>query len=290
MKFLKEIYEKHFKVLLLIPVILLIAAFVQIGYQTATTGDFVNKGVSLKGGITVSINEVADVEELENALKLEFPNSDINVRALSRTGTQIGFLVEASDVDSTKLINSIKNKFSGLTADDYSVETMGSSLGENFFKETFIAMIFAFLFMAIVVFAYFRTFVPSLAVVLAALSDIVVTISIVNLIVMKLGTAGIAAFLMLIGYSVDTDILLSTKVLKRSNGTIMERIYSAMTTGLTMSITTMIALIVALVFTQSEVLKQIMTILLIGLVIDLVNTWIQNTGILRWYLERKNKV
>jgi preprotein translocase subunit SecF len=44
-----------------------------------------------------------------------------------------------------------------------------------------------------------------------------------------------------------------------------------------------------LVFTQSEVLKQIMTILLIGLVVDLINTWIQNAGILRWYVEKKEK-
>lgn len=289
MKFLKKIYEEKYKLLLIIPLVMLIAAFVQIGYQAATTGDFVNKGVSLKGGITISVNQVADVGSLEDSLKSEFPDADINVRALSRTGKQVGFLIEASDVDSDVILESVKSRFSGLTTEDYSVEAMGSSLGQSFFKETFIAMIFAFLFMAIVVFAYFRTFVPSLAVVLAAFSDIVVTVAIVNLTGMKLSTAGIAAFLMLIGYSVDTDILLSTKVLKRKEGSMMDRVYSAMKTGLTMSVTTLVALMVALIFTQSEVLKQIMTILMIGLLVDLINTWIQNSGMLRWYLERKGK-
>jgi preprotein translocase subunit SecF len=106
---------------------------------------------------------------------------------------------------------------------------------------------------------------------------------------MKLGTAGIAAFLMLIGYSVDTNILLSTKVIKRKEGTVLERIFGAMKTGLMMSTTTICAITVALIFTQSEVIRQIMTILLIGLLVDLVNTWIQNVGILRIYLERKHK-
>ncbi len=60
-----------------------------------------------------------------------------------------------------------------------------------------------------------------------------------------------------------------------------------MKTGLMMNLTTVIAIIIALFFTQSEVLRQIMTIVLIGLIVDLPHTWIQNAGILRWYLERK---
>ena len=42
---------------------------------------------------------------------------------------------------------------------------------------------------------------------------------------------GIAAFLLLIGYSIDSDILLTTKVLKRRMGTLFERVKSAMKTG-----------------------------------------------------------
>ena len=162
-------------------------------------------------------------------------------------------------------------------------------MGASFFKDLIIALLIAFVFMAIVVFLYFRNLVPAGAVILAAASDILITLAIVNLIGMKLSAAGIAAFLMLIGYSVDTDILLSTRVLKRREGTEMERIYGAFKTGMTMTITTLIAITVALVITQSEVIRQIMTILLIGLIVDIINTWIQNVGILRLYLERKAK-
>jgi preprotein translocase subunit SecF len=62
-----------------------------------------------------------------------------------------------------------------------------------------------------------------------------------------------------------------------------------MKTGLTMSCTTLTAVVVALIFVRSGVIKQIMIILLIGLLVDLLMTWIQNVGILRLYLERKRK-
>ncbi|MBU0535935.1 MAG: protein translocase subunit SecF, partial [Nanoarchaeota archaeon] len=188
-----------------------------------------------------------------------------------------------------RLESDIGKKLS-ITSDDYSTNFIGSSLGANFFRQTIIAIIIAFVAMAIVVFFYFRVPIPAFAVILSALSDIVGTVAIINLLDIKVSTGGIAALLMLIGYSVDTDILLTTRVFKRKEGTLMEGIYSSAKTGLTMTFTSIAAVIVAIVFSQSEALRQIMTILLIGLILDLPNTWIQNAGILRWYMERKKDV
>jgi len=279
--------------LLLIPFIILILAVVQIGVQTAMTGDFVNKGITLKGGSTITIDktEMINSGELESFLQSKFSKADINVRTITSAGQVVSIAVD-SDAQENSEINAltkiIVDKYN-LNKGDYSIEVMGSSLGESFFKQTFTALIIAFLLMGVVVLIYFRTIVPSLAVILAALSDIIVTLSIFNLTGIKLSTAGIAAFLMLIGYSVDTDILLSTRLLKRKEGSIMSRVYGAMKTGLTMSTTTLVAIGVALIFVQSDIVKQIMIILFIGLLVDLVMTWIQNVGILRLYLEKKNK-
>ena len=121
------------------------------------------------------------------------------------------------------------------------------------------------------------------------LVGIVITLAIIDLMGLRLSTAGIAAFLMLIGYSVDTDILLTTRLVKRTEGTVFERLMGAMSTGLTMSATTIAVVTLALIFSQSDTIRQIMIILLIGLIVDLINTWIQNVGILRIYLARKQK-
>ncbi|MFH1682898.1 MAG: protein translocase subunit SecF [Candidatus Woesearchaeota archaeon] len=291
MKRILEVYDKHYKKLMIIPFALLILAFLVIGFTYYSTGDFVNKGVSLKGGATVTIYQPLNALDLENYLKEQFPQADISVRSLTSAGQVIAVAVDSDAQENQEikaLTTTIEAKL-GLSNEDYDVEVMGSSLGNSFFKQTIYALLIAFLLMGIVVFITFRTFAPSLAVMLAAFSDIVVTLAIFNLTGMKLGTAGIAAFLMLIGYSVDTDMLLSTRVIKRTEGTLMERILGAVKTGMIMTCTTLVAVIVGLIFVKSEVIKQIMFILLIGLLVDMVMTWIQNVGLLRLYLEKKKK-
>ncbi|MDP6583831.1 MAG: protein translocase subunit SecF, partial [Anaerolineales bacterium] len=90
-----------------------------------------------------------------------------------------------------------------------------------------------------------------------------------------------------IGYSVDSDVLLATKVVKRRTGTVLSRVYSAMRTGLTMEVTTLAALIVLYTVAPASTLKTISTVLIIGIILDLPNTWLMNAGILRWWSKRK---
>jgi len=284
----KHIYETKYKLLLIIPLLMILLSFAQIGFQVATTGDFIQRDVSLRGGISVILPEkTADVVSFAEKLSVAFPKADFEVRTL---GGERGVVIDAAEIDFDMLKPALEKEFGPLiVGDDYSVSTIGSSLGESFFRETFTAMILAFIFMGIVVLITFRVLAPSLAVIAAAASDIIVTLAVVNLLGIKLSTAGIAAFLMLIGYSVDTDILLSTRVLKQKRGSVMDRIYSSMRTGLTMTFTTMGAVVAALIVAKSETIIQIMTILLIGLLIDIIMTYIQNVAILRWYLEKRHK-
>ena len=288
---LKRFYEEKYKKLLILPFLLLFLAITQIGLQYANTGEFVNKGVSLKGGSTITLGYDASIDpyELESFLQDKFSKADISIRTISSAGQTLGYAIDSDAQEKEEINNLLKaiGEKVDLEQSNYNVEVMGSSLGQSFFRQTATALLIAFFLMGIVVFFYFKTLAPSMAVILAAFSDIVVTLAVFNLTGIKLSTAGIAAFLMLIGYSVDTDILLSTRVLKRKEGTVMDRVYSSMKTGLTMSATTLSAVLVALIFVQSEIVKQIMIILFIGLLVDLIMTWIQNVGILRIYLEKK---
>ena len=289
---IKRIYEDKYKQLLIIPFALLLIALIIIGYQFATTGDIINRDISLKGGVTVTVpsQQNVDIIALQKILSSKFPNNGIATSSTSQFGKQTGFIVEADirPEQTSSLIEEIGNSLSKkLSPNDYAVEVVGSSLGKSFYRELSIALVIAFVFMALVVFISFRTFVPSLAVILAAFSDMVETLAVVDLFGVKISAAGIAALLMLIGYSVDTGILLSTRVLKRKEETEMERVYGSIKTGMMMLATAVVAAIAALLVTKSEVIREIMIILLIGLVLDAINTWIQNVGILRIYLERK---
>lgn len=290
---LLALYEHKYKWLMAFSLALLFLALLEVSLQFALTGDFVHKGISLKGGSTITLHNPPALapEELAAYLKEKFPRADIDVRALLSMGQVTGLAVDsdAQAPEEIALLTRALNEKLNLTPADYSVEVMGAALGQSFFKQAVLALLLSFLLMALVVLVYFRILIPSLAIILGAFSDIMVTLAIFNLTGMKLTTGGVAAFLMLIGYSIDTDILLTTRVLKRKEGTVMERVYSSVKTGLTMTGTTIAAVLVGLLVVESETVQQIMIIILIGLVVDIIMTWIQNVGLLRLYLERKEK-
>jgi len=277
---------------MILTIVILFLAIGVLGYNYATTGEFVQKGVSLKGGITLTIPTSIEinVDKLKSDMQDRLPKADIEVRRLTEAGIIKSIIIEASDTDEDQLKQAvIASHLIELNKDEYTIESMGSSLGASFFRQIIVAVILAFLAMGLVVLITFRSLIPSLFVILAATSDIICTLAVVSLLGIKLTTAGVAAFLMLIGYSVDTDILLTTRVLKRKEGSVFDRIINSMKTGMTMSITSFTAALLAYIFTSSDVIKQIMIIIVIGLFFDMLNTWIQNTGILRWHLEKKAK-
>ena len=177
-----------------------------------------------------------------------------------------------------------------LNYSEISIQEIGSSLGDSFFKEMIGAIIFAFVLMAITVLIIFRKLVPSLAVISSAILDLTVTLAIISLFGVKLSSAGIAAFLMVIGYSVDTDVMLATRLIKRKEaGSLNERLSKAFKTGLTMTLTTLVALIVGLVISNSPIIKQMFGIIIIALVVDLISTWVMNASMLVWYTKKNEK-
>jgi preprotein translocase subunit SecF len=151
------------------------------------------------------------------------------------------------------------------------------------------SIIASLIILAITFVIYLFYSVPSAAVIISAFADIFMTLTLVNLLGIKMSTAGIVAFLMLIGYSVDTDILLTNRLLRKDTGSTNNKIFSSFKTGMTMSLTSFFAILTALIIVQSfsPVLTKIFTIIVIGLALDIFNTWITNVSILKWYFEEK---
>ena len=277
---------KNYKKILLIPIAIFIISIIVLLAQYGAHGYFIDKDVSLKGGVSATIytSQEINIEQIEQDFLNQNPETEISIRELSTFGTKQanGIIIETdASLEQTNLF--INNNFPDA---DTSIQETGEGLGESFFKEMITAIIFAFILMGIVVLITFRKLIPSLAVIFSALLDIVVTLAIISLLGVKISTAGIAAFLMIIGYSIDTDIMLTTKVLKRKAGTLWERTVRAFKTGMTMTLTTMAALFVAFLVTNSLILKQMFGIILIALLVDIISTWFMNTGLLIWYIKK----
>jgi preprotein translocase subunit SecF len=286
--FKKFNYNKWYKIMFIIPFLLLLLSVFYIGLTYSRTGDFILKDVSLSGGTSITVNGDLDYSKLESELKTQY--DDISFKKLSdiSSGKQVAFIVESS-AEPEQLKESIETILGiKLTSENSNTEFSGPALSSTFYKQLIFALIISFILMSIVIFILFRTFVPSMAVIFSAFADIVMPLAIVDYFGIKLSTAGIAAFLMLIGYSVDTDILLTTRALKKRGGTLNYRIFGAFKTGIFMTSTALFAVLPAffIVTGLPDSFRQIFLILALGLSADIINTWLTNASIIKWYCEK----
>lgn len=284
-----EAYVKNFdfKKMLILPVILLLLSLSILAYTTYKTGAPLELGLEFKGGTAVFFDSAKPLDQLEQEYKM-FP--DVQVREYGGGERKIMQFGPMSESSKDELITKTKSEFTNVE-----INNMGEAFSKTLQGQAVKAIIISFLFMGVVIFIIFRTFVPSIAVLISAFADIAFAAAMMDVfgIVLSLGT--VAALLMLIGYSVDTDILLTTRLLKRK-GELSDKIKDAMKTGLTMTTTTLAALIALFVvssgsylvstFTRIDIIRDISVVLIFGLVADIINTWMTNVGILKWYMEK----
>jgi preprotein translocase subunit SecF len=280
----KSFYEKYHKPLAFVYLTFLVLSLLYIIFYFSVNKEPFKRDISLSGGTVITIYGDYDESKIKETISKYTNSYKIKTTQDIYTHRVVSKIIEA------KLEEEKAKKFiDELGISSYSIEVTSPELGIGFFKQLIIAIGIAFIFMAIVVFIIFRTFVPSIAIILAALTDIIGTLAILNILNIEISAAGIAAFLMLIGYSVDTDIMLTTKVIRARELALVDRLKSSLKTGLTMTLTSLIAIFIAFLFTNSLVLKQIFMILCIGLSMDIFSTWIGNISIITWYVKKKYK-
>lgn len=178
------------------------------------------------------------------------------------------------------------------SAQEISRNEVGASLGESFYSSAIFVAIVGIFLLSLVIFAFFRDFVPSVAIIAGAVFDILGALALMAIFGIPLSLSTIPALLMLIGYAVDTEILMTTRVTTRKDEALPERAFSAMVTGLTMTMTALVALLSMLVISfygQITVVFEIAAVLFFGLLADIISSWMLNTPLMLWYEERKEK-
>ena len=263
--------------MVVIPLVLLILSLGVLGYNMATTGMPVPPGMDFSGGTAVTLF-TSDSPESLSATFSGYPL--ISVGEGVNNGKYLKF--GPMDDDSLQSLATLINE----RYPDAKIDQIGASFGETLQNQAAIALVLSFIGMAIVVFLAFRTFVPSAAVVLSAFADIVMTAAVMTVLGIELTLPTTAALLMLIGYSVDSDILLTMRVLKRQ-GKLDEKLAGAFHTGIIMTTTTLAAVAAmwaVTYFGNVPVIPEISAVLFIGLLIDMMNTWLTNAGIIKWYM------
>ena len=268
-----------------VPLAVLAVSLVVIAGTFALTGTPVDPGVEFTGGTELRVavdapNDGAAREQIQSAFSTT-PESIRSVAAADNTYI-VTFQANQGDAPST---TQLENQARQAGFEIRSIDAVGPSFGADTQLLALGGVAIAFLGMSLLVFAMFRTFVPSIAVVISAFSDIVIPVALMNLLGIELSLGTVAALLMIIGYSVDSDILLNNHVLRRS-GDFYTSVGSAMRTGVTMTLTSLAAMVVMTITATLfgiQLLSSIGVILVFGLTADLMNTYLLNLSLLRWW-------
>jgi preprotein translocase subunit SecF len=266
------------------PLVLLAISLLIVGFTFATTGSPLHLGIDFKGGTMVTLK----TDKTDEALNTEFGAYPIKIITHGSNGEKTLRFGDMSNEMQTELAAYVNTHYQGSP-----IEQIGSTFSAANQVQAVVAVVIAFIGMAATVFIIFRNLVPSAAIVMAAFSDIVIAMALMNIVGVELTFGTLAALLMLIGYSVDTDILLTTKVLGERKY-LAKKIASCRATGLTMTGTAIVAFIVlylvstfSWVFGMSSipVLSNISLVMIFGLLADIISTWFFNAGLLKWYME-----
>ncbi|MFH0737815.1 MAG: hypothetical protein V1827_04510 [Candidatus Micrarchaeota archaeon] len=243
-------------------------------------------------------NESSAPEYLEKKAALDsIADSMFSLSGVSRSGLNISstndlqdeFMMAYSDVYEHYRQSISKPIERYVDYDSISVQTVSPGLSLHFIEVAIYVVIFAILLSLALVLLFFRSFIPSLAVMTGAVCDIVIALGAMGLFGIPLSLASFAALLMMLGFSLDTDILLTTRMLKRK-GDMRENAYDAMKTGLTMSLMAIIAfgaLFALALITRIPTYYEISAVALAGLFGDIFATWGINAVMILNHLEHR---
>lgn len=266
--------------LAVVPLAVLAIALLIVGGWYVVTGAPVTPGIDFTGGTELQIQTTDSPDQIRQT----FDSLPYAVDSIAQSGdTYIVTFQATEQSEVTEIINTAED--AGYTVT--SAQTRSATFGAEARSQALIGVGIAFVGMSVLAFVLFRTFVPSIAIVVSAFSDIMIPIALMNIFGIKLSLGTVAALLMLIGYSVDSDILLNNSILRR-RGDFYESTYRARRTGVTMTLTSLVAMIVMTIVSSGFVLgipllPEIGIVLVFGLTADLMNTYLLNVSLLRYY-------
>jgi preprotein translocase subunit SecF len=269
--------------LMTIPVVVLAIALLVLAGWYVMTGAPVNQGIDFTGGTEMTVQ----TDTPRGDLAAQFDPAPTSIQSVTDQQNRYILTFKEGSGSQTDLSDQAQENLEPAGNSDVvlSFQQVSAGFGSSTQRTAVFGVGLAFVGMSILAFVLFRTFIPALGIVLSAFSDMVVPLALMNVFGIELSLGTVAALLMLIGYSVDSDILLTNHILRRS-GEFYDSTYRAMRTGVTMTLTSLSAMAVMAIvafFFRIDLLASIGLVLVFGLATDLMNTYMFNVSLLRWY-------
>ncbi|MDO4513685.1 MAG: protein translocase subunit SecD [Lachnospiraceae bacterium] len=205
------------KIFFAVSLVFILAGFVFMGINKASTGDSLNYSLEFKGGTstTVAFNEDMSLEQIESDVVPIFE------KAIGGGGVQTQKVAGSNEViiktstlnleQRTEITEALTEKF-GIEDTAITAESISSTISSEMRRDSIVAVLIATVCMLIYIWFRFKDIRFGASSVLALVHDVLVVLTFYAVVRVSVGSTFIACMLTIVGYSINATIVIFDRI------------------------------------------------------------------------------
>ncbi|MGC9133418.1 MAG: hypothetical protein ACP5GJ_03410 [Nanopusillaceae archaeon] len=277
--------EKNYKKFIIVTIVLFIIFIGTILFNYLRNGYILNKSIDISGGYITMINNNYHItnQEINNVLYKINVTNYIIYNTPSITYIESGEKINTSEL--IYLFNSYYNI--PLSSQDISVQQYSSIVGNIIFNQ-FVEFVFiTMVLVGLIIFIAFRVSNVTLNIMSTIAFDILGLLAILSTIKYPIGANGFIAMLMILGFAIDNNVVLSTNIVKEKEKPFIEKVKMSFRVGMLMELIALYTLIILYLFVPVPSVREFSIVLFIAIILDLLYYLIGNIPIYKYFESKK---
>lgn len=201
----------------------IVAGFVMMGVNKASTGDILNYSLEFKGGTqtTVNFNEAMTLEKANTEVAPyieEITGSAVQIQTV-QDSNEVIFKTNSLNVEQREALNEMLMTRFGIEEKMITSETISSTISKEMKSDTIIAVVVAIVCMLIYIRIRFKDLRFGVSSIIALLHDVLVVLAFYAAARISVSNTFVACMLTIVGYSINATIVIFDRV--RENMAVM---------------------------------------------------------------------
>jgi preprotein translocase subunit SecF len=279
--------ENNYKKFLLLSISLFAIFIGIILFNYFKYGYIINKSITISGGYVTLINNNYNLTntEIQNIL------NQMNITDYVLYSTPNIIYIESRDqINGTLLINLLNQYYNiSIQPSDISIQQYSSLVGDLIFNQFLFFVTLAMILAAFVIFIAFRVSNTTLNIISTILFDVIGLLAILSITKYPIGANGFIAMLMILGFAIDNNVVLSTNMIKEKDKPFIERVKMSFRVGMLMEIIALYTLLLLYFIVPDPSVKEFAFVLSTATILDLIYYLIGNIPLYKYFEVKKEQ-
>jgi len=279
--------ENNYKKFLMISMVIFVIFVGTILFNYFKYGYIINKSITISGGYVTLINNNYHITnpEIQNTLN----QMNITDYVLYSTPNII-YIESGKQINETLLINLLNQDYNiKLLPTDISIQHYSSLVGNLIFNQFLFFVILAMVLTAFVIFIAFRVSKITLNIISTILFDVIGLLAILSITKYPIGANGFIGMLMILGFAIDNNVVLSTNIVKEKEKPFIERVRMSFRVGMLMEIIALYTLLLLYFIVPEPSVDEFAFVLSVAIILDLLYYLIGNIPLYKYFEAKKEQ-